>query len=134
MAHGFPDDLRIVVLNKNEFSMTLTYDGQPYEYRAGKPLTVPPEVAWFHFAFDARLNPPTRNRTGAPDKFGTPWYDNRLISYGWAEDDWEPPMVKKRREPWHDAQTKRGWFENFEFRVIGRNTVRNAKEFEALPT
>lgn len=133
MAHGFPDDIRIVVLNKNEFSITRKFDNQDYEYKPGKPLTVPPEVAWFHWSFDCRLNPPARNRTGGTDKFGVPWYENRLISMGWAEDDWDVPFVKKRREPWHDAVTKRAWFENIDFRVIGRNTVRNSKEFEALP-
>jgi hypothetical protein len=133
MAVGFPDDLRVVVLNKNDFNVSLTYDGQSYDYRAGKPVTVPPEVAWFHFAFDTRATPPFRNKMGGTDAHGVPWYENRLISYGWAEDDWDVPFVKKRREPWHTAEEKKAWFENFDFKVIGRNSVRNAKEFDALP-
>lgn len=140
MADGFPDDVRVVVLNKNPFGITRGYGGKQYEYKAGKPLTVPPEVAWFHWAFDTRLTPPTRTKTGGQDHRGTPWYQNILVSMGWAEDDWEPPMIPEKQYKrmvdkglWHDADEKKSWFENIEFKVIGANTIRNVKEFADLP-
>jgi hypothetical protein len=140
VADGFPDDLRVVVLNKNPFTITRTYDNKPYEYKSAKPLTVAPEVAWFHWAFDTRLNPAQRSHHGGQDHRGTPWYQNILISLGWAEDDWTPPMISEKQYErmikngtWHDAETKKAWFENIDFKVIGANTVRNAKEFAELP-
>ena len=134
MAAGFPDDLRVVVLNKNEFSITKRYDGKEYAYLPKKPLTVPPEVAWFHFAFDTRLNPAQRSRTNGVDHRGVSWYQNILTSMGWAEDDFEPPLVKKRKEPWYDAATKQSWFDNFDFRVIGAGTIKSERDFAALPS
>ena len=130
--HGFPDDIRVVVLNKNDFAITKRWDGKDFSYQPKKPLTVPPEVAWAHFAFDSRLNPPRRSLDGGADHRGVPLYQNILIQMGWAEDDYEPPFVKKKKEPWFSAEQKKAWFEAFEFKVIGAGTIKNEKDFALL--
>lgn len=118
----FPN-VRVIVFNENEPNVDmnwsgvaeLQYDGEVYTFNPGEGLEIPPEAAWFLFAYDTRAqdpNEPTsppwnkRRLTGGGDRRDPSWYENRLVAMGWANDP-----------------VKRKWFEKFRFKVVqGKKT------------
>jgi len=118
----FPN-VRVIVFNENEPNVEhkwtgdieLQYDGEIYLFKSLEGLEVPPEAAWFLFAFDTRPTDPAepnsppwnkRRLTGGGDKRDPSWYENRLVAMGWANDP-----------------VKREWFKKFRFKVaLGKKT------------
>ena len=130
VTNAFPRDVVVYVVNRNPFNVELMWDSEPYEFPAthlpdasgklvpnpeAKAVPIAPEVAYSLFLLETRTDRPYRDRTSGQTHTQHPYYVQRLIAMGWAND----PELREA-------------FEKFEFRVHkGRHMA--VSSFEKLP-
>ncbi len=126
-------NLQVLVFNKGPIQPTLSFDGQDYPYPVGKAVTVPAEVAYFHFAADYRSGRLVRQKE--PEKDGSQsWYQDRLSSYqpmylvyADRQDKAEHAKSMAELKAWHD------WFDKgLIFEATGTTGELTEEEFLAL--
>lgn len=132
VTNPFPKDVVVYVVNRNPFDVELMWDSVPYLF-PGTHLTDPdtgkivpnpeakavplaPEVAYSLFLVETRgTDKPYRDKESGRTSTEHPYYVQRLIAMGWAND----PALRQA-------------FEKFEFRVH-KGRYMNITSFEKLP-
>lgn len=129
--NAFPRDVVVYVVNRNPFNVELMWDSEPYFFPAthlpdkdgklvanpeAKAVPLAADVAYALFLLETRnTERPFRDRTSGATHTEHPYFVQRMISMGWAND----PELREA-------------FEKFEFRVHKGRTMA-VSSFEKLP-
>ena len=118
-ALAFPSDVRVAVLNKNDATSVLRFDGNDHEFPSQEAVIVDCQTAFALFAVDTRTPEGYEIKLRRDKQFGKEGtsnsvYDECLIKYG--------------------ATDPRGrqWFDNFSFKLVKTTKKMAARDFDSM--